>query len=99
HTTAGTAGVRTLVTDGDADGGSFSADGTIVIRLATSKLTFDINPPGTSTPPGAGPRLYNLNAVTRQTVGVLLETIDSTGAGGYIMAGNQACQPLGLPRA
>lgn len=95
-----TSGLRNLTTDGDADFGSFTADGTIVIGIANSKLTFNLTPPpATLTPPAAGTQLFNVNAITQQTIGILLATLDSTPSGGYILVGNQSCQPQGVPIA
>jgi hypothetical protein len=94
HTSIGTGGVRTLTTDGSADSGSqFAADGTITIVLSTSKLTFNLNPPpATLPPPMPGDTFGNVNAITQQTVGVLLATMDSTGSNSYTMAGNRICE-------
>ncbi len=89
-----TTNVRTLNTDGLADAGStYSADGTIVIKVSNNKLTFNLNPPpATYPPPAAGDQLVNINAITQQTIGVLLETLDSTGSGSYFLVGNQSCR-------
>jgi hypothetical protein len=101
HTSLGTGGVRQLTTDGTADAGSgFTADGTITIVLSLSKLTFNLNPPpATLPPPAPGETFGNVNALTQQTVGVLLLTIDSTGSGGYTLAGNRSCEPSSPPIA
>ncbi len=101
HTSTGTGGVRQLTTDGTADAGSgFTADGTITIVLSLSKLTFNLNPPPTTLPPPApGDTFGNVNALTQQTVGVLLATIDSTGSASYTLAGNQSCEPSSPPIA
>jgi len=95
HTTPGTGGVRQLTTDGAADAGSgFTADGTITIVLSLAKLTFNLTPPpATLPPPAPGDAFGNINAITQQTVGVLLVTMDSTGSNGYTLAGNRACEP------
>src|SRR5262249_31987896 len=87
HTSIGTGGIRQLTTDGDADAGSaFSADGTIVIILSNSKLTFNLHPPPTTLlPPAPGDTFGNINAITQQTIGVLLATLDSTGSGNYTL--------------
>ncbi|HYL06170.1 MAG TPA: PKD domain-containing protein, partial [Thermoanaerobaculia bacterium] len=101
HTSTGTGGVRQLTTDGNADAGSgFSADGTITIVLSLSKLTFNLNPPPAMLPPPApGDTFGNVNALTQQTVGVLLVTIDSTGTNSYTLAGNRSCEPSSPPIA
>jgi PKD repeat protein len=101
HTEAGTGGVRTQSTDGLADAGStYSPDGTIVIVISTSKLTTDgMTPPGMLPPPAPGDQFGNVNALTQQTIGVLLARIDDTGAGTYTIAGNLACQPNTAPIA
>src|SRR6185436_3428312 len=89
-----TSGLRNLTTDGLADAGStYAADGTIVIRIANSKLTFNLNPPPASwPPPAAGEQLVAINAISQQTLGVLLATLDSTGSGSYFLVGNQSCR-------
>ena len=101
HTSTGTGGVRQLTTDGDADAGSgFTSDGTITIVLSMSKLTFNLNPPpATLPPPQAGDSFGNINAITQQTVGVVLLTVDSTGSSGYTLAGNRSCEPNHPPIA
>jgi hypothetical protein len=101
HTSTGTGGVRQLTTDGSADAGSgYTSDGTITIVLSTSKLTFNLNPPpATLPPPAPGETFGNVNALTQQTVGVLLLTIDSTGSNSYTLAGNRACEPSHPPIA
>ncbi len=101
HTSIGTGGVRTLTTDGPADTGStFSTDGTIVILISNSKLTFNLNPPpATLPPPGPGEQFTNINAITQQTIGVLLATIDSTGSNSYTLVGNLFCEPNNPPIA
>ena len=89
-----TSGLRNLTTDGAADAGSsYSADGTIVIKVSNDKLTFNLSPPpATLPPPGAGEQLVNINAIAQQTLGVLLATLDSTGSGSYFLVGNQSCR-------
>jgi len=101
HTSIGTGGVRTLTTDGVADTGStFGADGTIVILISNSKLTFNLNPPpATLPPPGPGEQFTNVNAITQQTIGVLLATLDSTGSNSYTLVGNRFCEPNNPPVA
>jgi|HubBroStandDraft_3_1064219.scaffolds.fasta_scaffold05027_1 hypothetical protein len=101
HTSLGTGGVRQLTTDGNADAGSaFTPDGTITILLSLSKLTYNGNPPpATLPPPAPGDHFGNINAITQQTVGVLLATIDSTGSNGYTLVGNRTCQPNNPPIA
>src|SRR6185436_17485424 len=89
-----TSGLRNLTTDGLADAGStYAADGTIVIHVSNSKLTFNLNPPPASyPPPAAGEQLVAINAISQQTLGVLLATLDSTGSGSYFLVGNQSCR-------
>jgi hypothetical protein len=95
HTSIGAGGVRQLTTDGNADNGSgFTADGTITILLSLAKLTYNGSPPPPTLPPPApGATFGNINAITQQTVGVLLVTVDSTGTNSYTLAGNRACEP------
>jgi PKD domain-containing protein/S-layer family protein/BACON domain-containing protein/fibronectin type III domain protein len=99
HTSIGPGGIRQLTTDGDADAGSgFVADGTITIIASNSKFTF--NPAGPPhPPPGPGEAFGNVNAITQQTIGVLLATLDSTATGGYSVAGNISCQENTAPIA
>lgn len=101
HTSIGAGGVRTLTTDGVADTGStFSTDGTIIILISNSKLTFNLNPPpATLPPPGPGEQFTNVNAITQQTIGVLLATLDSTGSNSYTLVGNRFCEPNNPPVA
>lgn len=101
HTSIGAGGVRTLTTDGPADTGStFSTDGTIVILVSNSKLIFNLNPPPpTLPPPGPGEQFTNINAITQQTIGVLLATLDSTGSNSYTLVGNRFCEPNNPPVA
>ena len=101
HTSIGAGGVRTLTTDGPADTGStYSADGTIVILISNSKLTFNLHPPpATLPPPGPGEQFTNINAITQQTIGVLLATLDSTGSNSYTLVGNRFCEPNTPPVA
>jgi PKD repeat protein len=91
HTSIGTGGVRQLTTDGDADAGStFAPDGTIVILLSNSKLTFNPSGPPFS-PPASGEAFGNINALTQQTVGILLLSVDTTGSGSYNLVANSSC--------
>ena len=99
HTEPGTGGVRSLVTDGRADRGSFTADGTIIIEIA--------NPTKTSTAANSkvfpelqtGEAIGNINAATQQSTGVLLINDDSTGSGTYTLKGNAFCRPNNAPVA
>jgi hypothetical protein len=99
HTEPGTGGVRSLVTDGRADRGTFNADGTIVIEIS--------NPTKTSTAANskafpelrAGEVIGNVNAATQQSSGALLINDDSTGAGTYTLKGNAFCRPNSAPVA
>ena len=99
HTEPGTGGVRSLVTDGRADKGSFTADGTIIIEIS--------NPTKTSTSATSkvfpelqtGESIGNINAATQQSAGVLLINDDSTGTGTYTLAGNNFCRPNNAPVA
>ena len=86
HVTTLATGNPSLVTDGTADTGStFNANGTILIIIDNSKVSS----------PAPGDQLVNLYGETQLEVGAagtgLLETIDSTSAGRYILIGNQAC--------
>lgn len=99
HTEPGTGGVRSLVTDGRADRGSFTADGTIIIEIS--------NPTKTSTAANSrvfpelqtGEVIGNINAATQQSAGVLLINDDSTGTGAYTLKGNAFCRPNNAPVA
>lgn len=99
HTEPGTGGVRSLVTDGRADKGTFTADGTIIIEIsnptktstaATSKVFPELQ---------AGEVIGNINAATQQSAGVLLINDDSTGTGTYTLKGNAFCRPNSAPVA
>ena len=86
HVTTLATGNPSLVTDGTADTGSaFNADGAILIIVDDSKVSS----------PVPGNQLVNIYGETQLEVGAagtgLLETIDSTSAGRYILIGNQAC--------
>jgi len=86
HVTTLATGNPELVTDGTADTGStFNASGTILIIIDNSKVST----------PVPGNQLVNIFGETQLEVGAagtgLLETIDSTSAGRYILVGNQAC--------
>ena len=99
HTEPGTGGVRSLVTDGRADRGTFTADGTIIIEIS--------NPTKTSTAANSkvfpelqtGEVIGNINAATQQSAGVLLINDDSTGTGIYTLKGNAFCRPNNAPVA
>jgi hypothetical protein len=74
-----------FTTTGDADGGSFTADGFIHIKISNSKV-------------GSLSAGSNLTAVSGQTsrligavVGGVVVTIDSTEDGAYKLAGNSSC--------
>jgi len=86
HVTTLATGNPSLTTDGTADAGSnFSANGTILIIIDNSKVGG----------PNPGDQLVNINGETQLEVGAagtgLLETIDNTSAGRYILLGNQVC--------
>jgi PKD domain len=86
HVTTLATGNPSLTTDGTADAGSnFNANGTILIIIDNSKVGS----------PHPGDQLVNINGETQLEVGAagtgLLETIDNTSAGRYILLGNQAC--------
>ncbi len=96
HTSLGAGGVRQLTTDGIADFGTQNIDGTILIAISTptpsaSGLVF----PALRT----GEMLTNINAITQQSGGALLLTLDSTGNGAYTIAGNASCAPNAAPIA
>jgi uncharacterized repeat protein (TIGR01451 family) len=88
---------------GTVESGSFSADGTITITLSTDKL--NLKPDGTTggTPPTTGSELTAMSGQITALVGAagsgLLETVDSTGASAYTMAGNSFCAPNTRPSA
>jgi len=96
-----TTGLNTQKVLGDADSGTWSTDGTIVITLSNSKLNEVPNPanPPTGTPPSAGSTISGIHGETRQVVGVLLALIDSTIGGGYTLYGNEFCAPNTAPTA
>ncbi len=86
HTTTLATGSTQQVTDGSADPASnFTADGTITIVIDDS-LVGNL---------AAGNTLVNINGRTQLLVGAagtgLLETIDSTASGRYILVGNAYC--------
>ncbi len=88
HVTALATGNPSLTTDGTADPAStYNADGTITIIIDDSEVGSLV----------AGNQLVNIYGETQLLVGGggtgLLETIDSTSAGRYIMLGNTACGP------
>ncbi|MGA8029394.1 MAG: hypothetical protein WB992_19810 [Bryobacteraceae bacterium] len=81
-------GGPSLTTLGSADAGStYNADGTILLIIDDSEV-------GGLKP---GNQIVNVYGETQLLVGAggtgLLETIDSTSAGRYILIGNQACAP------
>jgi uncharacterized repeat protein (TIGR01451 family) len=96
-----TTGLNTQEVLGDADSGTWSTDGTIVITLSNSKLNEVPNPanPPTGTPPSAGSTITGIHGETRQVVGVLLALIDSTNSGPYTLSGNAFCAPNTAPTA
>lgn len=97
HTTTGTGGIRTLNTDGTVDFGSETADGTITIAISKPTVTAT---GGLAFPAlRVGETLTNINAITQQSAGVLLATVDSTGNGTYTIAGNLSCRPNTPPVA
>ena len=86
HTATLATGSTQQVHDGSADASStYSADGTITLVIANS-LVGGVK---------AGDTLVNINGKTQLQVGAagtgLLETIDSTSAGRYILVGNAYC--------
>jgi hypothetical protein len=86
HTTTLASGTTQQVNDGSADPSStYSADGTITLVVANSLVGN----------PKAGDTLVNVNGRTQLLAGAngtgLLETIDSTAAGRYILVGNAYC--------
>ncbi len=86
HTTTLATGTTQQNTDGAADASSnYTADGTITIVIDDS-LVGGVK---------AGDQVVNVNGKTQLEVGAagtgLLETIDSTSAGRYIVIGNGAC--------
>ena len=99
HTEPGTGGIRSLVTDGRADRGLYTPDGTIIIEIS--------NPTKTSTAANSrvfpelqtGEVIGNINAATQQSSGALLLNDDSTGAGNYTLVGNAFCRPNNAPVA
>lgn len=99
HTEPGTGGVRSLVTDGRADRGTFTADGTIIIEISNPTKT------GTAVNTKVFPELQtgevigNINAATQQSSGALLINDDSTGTGTYTLKGNAFCRPNSAPVA
>jgi hypothetical protein len=93
-----TTGTRTQNDDGAVDFGSFSADGTIVMAISNPRkgtAADDLAFP----PLVTGEVLADVNALTQQTIGVLLARVDSTGTGAYVLAGNASCQPNNAPTA
>jgi hypothetical protein len=86
HTSTLPTGTTQQNTDGTADPASnYSADGTITIIIPNSEVG-GLN---------AGDQLVNIDGKTQLEVGAagtgLLETIDSTVAGRYILVGNSYC--------
>jgi flagellar hook capping protein FlgD len=79
------------VSDGPADAGTYSADGTIRITLAKSKLLGGIPSPGSA--------LGSINADARESVGncpggpAAFPPVDVTVNGDYTMVGNAYCTP------
>jgi PKD repeat protein len=100
HTTINaTTGLRTLNTDGLADAGATTPDGKIVIQISRPTKTSTAATALDFPPLATGETLANINALTQQTIGVLLLTTDSSGSGGYTLVGNGACQPNAPPVA
>lgn len=98
HFTVGTGGVKSLVTDGIADSGTESVDGTILITISTPTRT---NTTTTGANAGldfpalqTGETLTNVNATVQQSSGALLSTVDSTGNGAYTVVPNNTCSSL-----
>lgn len=100
HTTAGTGGVRSLVTDGNLDFGSNSPDGSILLVISTPTRT-NMGASGLSFPAlVTGEILGNINATTQQVAGVLLVNDNpATSPGTYTLAGNASCAPNTAPVA
>jgi uncharacterized repeat protein (TIGR01451 family) len=96
-----TSGLNTQNVLGDADAGTFAADGTITITLANSKLVQDPDPtkPANGTPPAAGSVLAGVHGETRTLVGVLLALADTTSGAAYTLSGNAFCAPNTPPTA
>ena len=90
-----TTGVNTENVLGQADAGTFTADGTITITLSTSNL----DPVGATPPPSAGSLISGVHGETRNLVGVLLVLADSTAGGTYTVSGNDFCAPNTPPTA
>jgi hypothetical protein len=99
HTEPGTGGVRSLVTDGRADRGTFTPDGTIIIEISNPTKTGTAVNSKVFPELQAGEVIGNINAATQQSAGVLLINDDSTGAGTYTLKGNNFCRPNSAPVA
>jgi hypothetical protein len=99
HTSIGTGGVRQLTTDGTADSGSNSPDGTILINIGAPTQT-NTGTTGRAFPPIMPGESFTLvNAITQQSGAALLITTDSTGNAQYTVAGNNSCAPNAAPVA
>jgi uncharacterized repeat protein (TIGR01451 family) len=96
-----TSGINSENPLGNADAGTFNADGTITITVATSHLTQDPDPtkPATGAPPSAGSVISGIHGETRTLVGILLALIDSTSNGAYTLSGNAFCATNTAPTA
>lgn len=74
-----------FTSQGDADGCSFSADGTIEVTVTPDKVGS----------PAAGDALAGLYARSEVLIGALgtglLEVVDDTAAGSYVLVGNASC--------
>jgi len=99
HTEPGTGGVRSIVTDGRADKGSFTADGTIIIEISSPTKTSTSAASKVFPELQTGESIGNINAATQQSAGVLLINDDSTGTGTYTLKGNAFCRPNSAPVA
>lgn len=89
---------RTQSTDGKLDAGTYSPDGTIILTI--SQPTKNASQTALAFPElRTGEMFGNVNALTQQTVGVLLARVDDTGAGTYTLAGNASCAPNNAPSA
>ena len=88
HTTVGTGGVNTEVTDGSADPAStFTTAGSIIIVVPNAGIGN----------PVAGQSIGAISGLTQQVVGAngsgLLLRIDTTPVGSYTLVGNYYCRP------
>ncbi len=88
----------TNVTDGTIDKGSFSPDGTILFEISKPIKTSTAANSREFPPLVTGETFSNVNAVVFQKIGVSLQQMDNTTAGGYTLKGNESCKPAeGVP--